>query len=811
MSSQRPKRQRPTCDHDDEIAALRRELVDQGRALAELRGEVAALRTERSGGVRDVPRSVPRSAAPAAPVPAARVSQPQLVASQGLAPVDHESSSEAKIALYRTLFAGRDDVYARRWESASQGTSGWSPAHRGFRGTPRDQREYLPLSDDVVRGHLEGRETVGLYPLLLDDTCQLLVCDFDQATWQLDAQAYVEAADAVGVPTAVEVSRSGAGAHVWTFFTAPVSASRARAMGASLLREAIARRGELDLASYDRFLPSQDHLPERGFGNLVALPLQGRCRREEGTTVFVDPRTFEPWADQFVFLSSLSRMTPARVSQLADELQPVTVGPDTRLYRSSVHHADPPAPEMIQARLAGMLAIPRAGIPPGLYATLKHLATLDNPAFHKNESLRLSNHATPRLIRCYVEDLEHLHLPRGLVEQATAIVEEAGSRLAVVDERTEPGSIDLAFRGEFRETQRRAVEVMSGHELGVLEAPPGTGKTVMACALIARHATPTLVLVDRKPLLAQWRERLGAHLGVDAGQIGGGEQRPTKVVDIAMVQTVTRNEAAADLLDGYGLVVVDECHHVPAPTVERAIRNLEVRRWLGLTATPQRPDGLEEIMVMQCGPIRHRITQSASNLARTLRVHRTELTIGPSTDGLARGEVLALVNASLVEDERRTEQICRDVANAVEAGRNCLVLSSRTEHVDALADRLRRTGLEPLTLYGSLKPKQRQDVHDRLAEDGQQLLIATDRYIGEGFDCPRLDTLFLTFPISARQRIIQYVGRILRDHPGKDVAEVHDYLDEHVPMLEAMYRRRLAGYKQLGFTPELVPRPIPSA
>ena len=798
MSADHPDQRPSPCDHEDEIAELRRQVAAHEEALTELRRELATLRSSsRDDPSPPPPQPVPAAATSRDPAP---VPQPERVVSRRAASVTHESSAEAKIALYRSLFDGRADVYARRWENPSKGSSGWSPAHRGSWNTPRDQRQYLPLTDEVVRGHLEGRDTIGLYPLLVGDTCRLLVCDFDKSSWKLDAQAYVEAADAAGVPAAAEISRSGNGAHVWTFLTAPVSASQARAMGAGLLRDAMARRGELDLESYDRFFPSQDYLPDRGFGNLIACPLQGECRRDRGTTVFVDPRTFEPVTDQFVFLSSLARMTPAEVGRVVDDLRPVAVGPDTKLYRSAVR-ADLRPPETIDARLAGMLAIRRAGIPPGLYATLKHLATLHNPAFYKNENLRLSNHATPRFIRCYVEDLEFLYLPRGLVEQATGLVEEAGSRLVIIDERPEPEPLDLAFAGEFRAAQERAVEVMSAHELGVLEAPPGTGKTVMACALIARHATPTLVLVDRKPLLAQWRERLATHLGVDPGQIGGGKQRQTRIVDIAMVQTVTRNERAADLLDGYGLVVIDECHHVPAPTLERAVRNLDARRWLGLTATPQRPDGLKDIMVMQCGPIRHRITQSASDLDRRLQIHRTELTIDDSTDGMTRGEVLALINASLVEDELRNEQICRDVSDAVGAGRNCLVLSSRTDHVDELAGRLSGLGLEPLVLYGSLKPAERRAVHERLAEDGQLLLVATDRYIGEGFDCPKLDTLFLAFPISARQRITQYVGRILRDQPGKDIAEVHDYLDAGVPMLAAMYRRRLPGYKELGFTP----------
>ena len=793
-----------------ELERLRRAFGAHARLIEDLRGEVDDLRDE-MGELRaeivelkvqlDAARPIrqleprPRAGSPSGVTPA----HPQVAAEGRAAHVDNHSQRGTKLARYRELFRGRDDVYARRWESPSQEKSGWWPVHAGNRNTPRDERRYLPLTDEVVAAHLEGRETIGLYPLLTDDTCELLVCDFDGTSWQLDVRAYVEVAEMVGVPTAVEISRSGEGAHVWTFFTARVAAADARAMGAALLREAIALRGELDLDSYDRFFPSQDHLPERGFGNLIALPLQGSCRRERNTTIFVDPRTFAPWPDQFAFLNSVRRATPAQVKQIVSQLRPVTVGPETQLHRSAIR-ADPAPPATIEARLGAMLAIRRAGIPPGLHATLKHLATLHNPEFHKNENLRLSNHATPRFIRCYVEDLEHLHLPRGLTEQATALVADAGSRLAIVDERVDPPTIDVRFTGELWETQVPAVAAMTRHELGILEAPPGTGKTVMACAVIAEHRRPTLVLVDRKPLLEHWRGQIRAHLGVDAGQIGGGKRRLTGTVDIAMVQTVTRSEDPGALLAGYGLVVVDECHHVPAPTVERALRRIEARRWLGLTATPRRSDGLTEIMLMQCGPIRHRLRPPPDDLGRSLLVHRTELTITDRTDGLTRREVLALCHAALIDDEVRTDRICRDVATAVDSGRNCLVLSGRTEHVEALADALRRHDLSPLVLHGGLRPQQRRDVHDRLADDGHVLLVATDRYIGEGFDCPRLDTLFLTFPISAPQRIVQYVGRILRAHPDKHDVEVHDYLDADVPMFAAMHRRRSPGYKQLGFS-----------
>ena len=788
----------PGCKHADTIAELRSEITAIRRELDELRSTVIGSEPviPRSGGAgRPSETPVPSSDATERSVQAPGRSEAGATSPAASTPM----SRGEKLTLYRALFAGRVDVYARRWENRAKGTSGWAPAHAGSWATPRDEREYVPLTDDVVAAHLEGRDTIGLYPLLSDDTCRLLVCDFDKSTWQLDAQAYCEAAAADGVPTATEISRSGAGAHVWVFFTAPVASADARAMGAALLREAIALRGELDLDSYDRFFPSQDYLPQRGFGNLVALPLQGRCRRDMNTTVFVDPVTFQPWADQFGFLGTVTRMTPEQVRRTLAKLRPVTVGPDTGLHRSNVR-PDPNPPPKIDARLGGMLAIRRAGIPPGLLATLKHLAVLHNPEFHKNERLRISNHATPRFIRCYHEDVEHLFLPRGLTEAAGALVAKAGSRLDVVDERAEAAPVELAFRGELSDVQTSAVDELARHGLGILEAPPGAGKTVMACALIALHRTPTLVLVDRRELVDQWRAQLRTCLDVDAGQIGAGKRHQTHIIDVATFQTIIRSTEPDQLLDGNGLVVVDECHRVAAPTVERTVRNVRARRWLGLTATPQRPDGLKEVMMMQCGPIRHRIDHIADGLARVLRVHETALRVDVGGDGLSRGELLALVYAAVIDDADRTSQICGDVADAMRQGRNCLVLSGRTDHVQALVDHLRDLGLDPLMLHGGLNRTQKRAVHARLIVDKQVLLIATDRYIGEGFDCPRLDTAFLTFPVSAPQRITQYVGRILREHPGKTIAEVHDYRDAGVPLLEAMYRRRYAGYKKLRFS-----------
>ena len=791
------------CEHAAEIAQLRRELADLRAEVGKLTSSVrvtsqqerSVVRAPATAELSNGPRSQDEPDAPA-PAPYPR---------GGLPYADRDSPEATKIALYRALFAGRHDVYAYRWENATTGEGGWAP--RRVPGSRKDDGQFLPLSDEVIEAHLtDSPQTAGLYVLLPDSTCRLLACDFDGHAWRLDAVAYVQAAQAAGVPAALEVSRSGEGAHAWVFFSEPVAAADARALGAALLREAMAIRGELGLESYDRFFPAQDFMPKKGLGNLIALPLQGRCRRRNGTTLFVDPRTLEPYADQFAFLSSIRRLGSAEVIDKTEELQPPVVGPATRLYRAPLA-GEPPAPEVVYAELTGMLAIRRAGLPPSLLASLKHLASLHNAEFYDKQRMGFSIWKTPRFLRCYEETLEHLYLPRGVQEQTQSIIEEAGSRLQIRDARPTPALLDLSFSGMLRdEAQENAVEVMARHELGVLVAPPGAGKTVMACALIACHSTPALVLVDRAPLLRQWQERLRTCLGLplgQIGQIGGGKSRRTGVVDVAMLQTVARHDDPAALLDGYGLVVVDECHHVAADTFEAAIKNIAARRWVGLTATPKRADRREQIMLMHCGPVRHRIA-AGSDLAKSLLIHPTKFTIRDDIDGDVPGLLSSVILPALAADDERTRQVCSDVAQAARRRRNCLVLTGRTSHVSVLVAGLRSQGLEPLALYGSLKPRERLAVLDRLdaAPDGGPplLVVATDRYIGEGFDCPRLDTLFLTFPVSSESPMTQYVGRILREHPGKPGVEVHDYADTKVPMLARMHGKRLTTYRRLGFT-----------
>jgi len=716
--------------------------------------------------------------------------------------VDASSAPEDKVGLFRALFAGRADVYAQRWENPSTKRAGWSPVtvdgHRS-----QGPRRYVPMDDAVIGAHLSGRIAAGVYPLVDGDRCWFLACDFDKGSWVLDALAFLEVCNDVGVPACLERSRSGNGAHVWVFFDEPVEAAVARRLGTGLLRETMALRAEVDLTSYDRLFPAQDFVPQKGFGNLIALPLQGWSRKR-GNAVFLDPASMTPWPDQWAFLSAASRLSAREARSIGDAIR-VAAGPGTPgpAYAARSRYPAPPAPPVVIATLEATLAVDRIGLPPALVASLKHLASLHNPEFYQREKLRLSTWNTPRMVRCYDEDLDRLYLPRGLLEEARRLIEAAGSRLEIDDRRPLSPTRAFSFTGELTAAQTEAVEALVNHDLGVLVAPTGAGKTVMACALIARVGVPTLVLVHTKPLAEQWRQRLGDLLGLkrcEIGQLGAGRIRRSGIVDLVTLQTLARRDDAAEIFAGYGLVVVDECHHLPAVTFERCVRAASTRRWVGLTATPRRRDGLEGILHMQLGPTRHTLSKDAATvlIRRDLVVHDT-LTDPDAPEDVGVQTILGL----LVADEERTRQICTDIADAHHRGRNVLVFTDRTGHLEALRVELSaRHSLDPAVLKGGMGKKRHAAVLDGLrSSDAPILLLATGAYLGEGFDLPRLDTVFLAFPISGRSRVVQYVGRVSRALPGKTSVEVHDYHDAIHPLLRRMHQRRLLAFKSIGFVP----------
>ena len=737
-------------------------------------------------------------------------------------------STDEKIALFRRLFRGRVDVYPIRWESKTSGKSGYAPAcgnewRPGICEKPRikcgdcGHRLMLPVSDDVIFGHLAGKHTVGIYPLLQDDTCHLLAVDFDEAEWREDARAFAQSSAELGVPVALEISRSGQGAHAWVFFSNPVSARDARRLGTAIITHTCARTRQLRLDSYDRLFPNQDTMPKGGFGNLIALPLQ-KAPRENGYSVFVDIE-LRPYADQWAYLATVVRMAP-------HDIEPTIVRATGGAHPLDVTFIDDedlstpwkraPAqgkrltgkmPTALTVTVANMIYFDKAQLPQALANRLVRLAAFQNPEFYRAQAMRMSVWDKPRVIGCAENFPKHIALPRGCLDPAMELLGDNGIRCEIRDERFVGDPIEITFAGSLRQDQESAVTAMLRHDTGVLCAPTAFGKTVMAAALIAHRGVNTLVLVHRTELLKQWQERLQTFLGVGkgvVGTIGGGQGRPTGKIDIAVMQSLTRKGEINSLVEFYGQVIVDECHHVGAVSFDAILRHAKAKFVLGLTATPIRRDGQQPIIFMQCGPIRHTAAPSEDaphDLAVTPRF-RSSLIDVPADAGIQD------VFRHLANDPSRTAAVAEEVATAAQQGRKVLVLTERTEHVNAIAKALGELVQAPFVLHGRMSKKQRATVIEQLSKlpgEAPRVLVATGRLVGEGFDHPALDTMVLAMPISWRGTLQQYAGRLHREHAAKTSVRIIDFVDAGHPALLRMWGKRQRGYRAMGYrmAPEL--------
>ena len=739
----------------------------------------------------------------------------------------HALSRQERVTLFRSLFRGRDDVFPLRWSSSAKEKSGYSPACAnewvpGVCDKPRVKcrdcsgRALLPLDDRVIEGHLLGDHVVGIYPLLPDETCFLLAADFDGESWQEDVAAFTETCRSFNLPVAIERSRSGNGAHAWFFFASALPAAVARKMGSFLLTETMDRRPGIGFKSYDRLFPNQDTMPKGGFGNLIALPLQ-KEPRSRGCTVFLDD-SMSPIADQWAFLASVRKIDVATVERLVEDaarqgrILGIRSTPDFENpgapWERTPSGKPPPMPialpPEVRATLRQELFIETRDLPPAALMRLKRIAAFQNPEFFKLERMHFSTVRVPRIIPCAREHTDHLALPRGCTDEAAQFLAENGSRLIVDDLRERGQPVPFTFRGTLTTEQDEAVRKVLAHDLGVLVAPPGSGKTVAGAFLVAARACSTLILVHRQPLLEQWVRQLSTFLGIDPGEVGrvgGGKREPNGRLDVAMVQSLARRDGADDLVASYGQVIVDECHHVSAASFERVMREVRAKYVTGLTATPFRRDGHEPILHMQCGPVRSsaaRAVMGGGELHRGLVCRRTDF----RWDGPEDAGIQAIYGA-LEQDERRNEAILDDVIAAVAQGRSPIVLTERRSHLDLLAARLERFVRHLVVLHGGMGKKERQALSERLAAipaDEERLLLATGRYVGEGFDDARLDTLFLVMPVSWRGTLVQYAGRLDRLHPGKTQVRIVDYADGNVPILAKMFEKRLRGYRKMGYS-----------
>lgn len=740
-----------------------------------------------------------------------------------------------KIALFLNLFGTRRSVFPKRWENEKTGKSGYAPAcdnewRPGICYKPKVKcaeclhQRFPSLDERAVEAHLRGTHTLGVYAIEIDDTCRFLAADFDGEGWRDDVLAYREAAERVGVTVAIERSRSGNGAHAWVFFADPVPATAARRLGTILVAKASALRPTLGLGAYDRLFPSQDTLSAGGFGNLIALPL-AKVPRQRGNTLFVDAQ-MEAFQDQWSYLAAIPRLSREGLDRILARIAPLSpLTPSLKSGLALDHDFDLQSDAAVldlshprirsgmlsgevTVRLDAQIHMPRS-LPAPVLAGLRRLATFSNPIFHEKLRLRFPTFDTPRFLFVGEWHPDRLVLPRGVLEQSISLLEAAGAIVVVQDGRQTGARVVWKFQGELRPEQETAVRTMLKKDTGVLCAPPGAGKTVMGCALIARVRTSALVLVHRAVLLDQWRETAMQFLGLKRKEIGVWRSRSprlTRQLDIAMLPSLSRAEDMAAVLAGYGLVIVDECHHVPATSFEAVLKACPSRRLYGLTATPNRKDRLEKLLFAQCGPIRHTLVNATAGEARIVKVRLTMLTLPPNVG--ARPPI-HIVWESLVQDEGRIALIVADLLSCVAMKRSPLVLADRKVYLDRLekAFGAHATGVACYRLDGQMGKKARREVLRQIAEhyDGGKpfVLFATASLIGEGFDLPRLDTLVLSMPLSFKGRLIQYAGRLHRLHDAKGDSLIFDYLDENHAITNAMFRRRLAGYKELGYRIEM--------
>ncbi len=753
--------------------------------------------------------------------------------------VNHYSPISEKIALFMSLFNGRSDVYARKWCS-KKGKSGYSPVCRnewrpGVCDRPRmkcykcPHKAHVPFSQTVVEFHLRGNLIAGIYPLLPGDTCHFLAMDFDEEGWEKDIAVIQRTCARFDIPVAVERSQSGNGGHVWFFFKQQHPAALARRFGTALLTHAMGKRHEIAFSSYDRLFPNQDTMPEGGYGNLIALPLQKKAR-EKGNSVFVD-ENFAPWPDQWAFLSQAPRLDEAQLNSVIAklvrglDLGELKTGPEEeatpwRTVRGKLTQDD--FSRSAKIIKSGMLYIDKKGFSQRALNTIKRLAAFKNPLFYKAQAMRLSTFGKPRVISCCDDHGTHLSLPRGCESDLQALLDEHGVNRKSTDE-TNPGKpIRVEFNGILKGEQQAAVKALLAHDIGVLAAATAFGKTVVGASLIAAKQVNTLVLVHRQQLVSQWRERLARFLVINEtlpepqakrgrkrkteiiGHLAAGKDRLSSIVDVALMQSLNRGGDVRECVKNYGMIIVDECHHVPAFTFEQILKKANAKSVYGLTATPGRPDGHHPIIFFYCGPVRYSVDAKKqaqkSPFNHCLIPRFTSFRAGAGKDG--KELTLHEIKERLVSDEIRNQLIVDDVVRSYETGRASLVLTGRKAHVADLGKRLQKKVDRVICLTGGMGDKESA----RIMADIQAIppgepfvLVSTGSYIGEGFDEPRLDTLFFAMPISWKGTLQQYAGRLHRICENKKEVQIYDYVDLHVRMLERMYGKRLKGYAAIGY------------
>lgn len=717
-------------------------------------------------------------------------------------------------------------------------------------------RQYKELTGQVLYEHLLGikedaSDVVGLYPMFPDETINFLVFDFDchddlnggddganiDLEWVAEVNAFRKICENNEVPILVERSRSGKGAHIWIFFEKPILASIARRFGTALLTKGAESVNIRSFKYYDRMLPAQDHIPlntktgKPGLGNLVALPLQGQALKL-GNSAFID-ENWNAYPNQWECLKEVKKLSSETVEERIKEWSAEGIlgvlstdfeadtekANDTKPWKKgnqALHKED--VSTIVEIVIADKVYISTESMKPRMQNALRRIAAFSNPDFYKKVAMGLSTKGIPRIVFCGYDDAGYICIPRALLDSVINRFNDVDISFTLTDNRCTGMPLDVSFNGTLYEEQMRGAKAILEHDNGILAATTSFGKTVVGAYMIAQRKTNTLILVHNTEIQKNWIEDLNKFLNINAelpeyqtktgrvkkrksiiGKLYTGHNSMTGIIDVAIFSSLGRGAEIDPIIEQYGMVIMDECHHGAAQTVEDVIGSAKAKYVYGLTATPKREDGLEKKVFMQFGPIRFRYTAKEraekQGIDHFIYPRFTRLV---STSDIKVTEA----NRAVIECESRNEQIIADVENCIQNGRTPLVLTKYKEHAEILYQRLQGKVDHIYLLQGggSRKAKDEMRLQMRAVPDAESIvLVAIDKYIGEGFNFPRLDTMMLTMPAASEGNIEQFAGRLHRDYDTKTEVIIYDYVDSHIRVLEKMYHKRLRTYKKIGY------------
>jgi len=695
---------------------------------------------------------------------------------------------QTKIALFKSLFKGREDVFAKRWENDAK--SGYMPvyffdpyrlrAHKMKGGTFQNypDKTYLQLTDDQIAKHLNSEQVIGLYPLLPDNTSWFIASDFDEGDWITSCRMFIHACKEVSIPAYFERSRSGNGGHVWIFFDNPFAAYKSRRIILSLLTSSGIVSAFDKNSGFDRLFPNQDNLSGKGFGNLIALPLNG-ISLQQGNSCFIDPISLQPYTDQWKFIQQIEQVPIEHLEKLFSNLG---------------HNSEPESYiDILTITLKNNIQLNRNAITPTLFNFIKEELNFLNTEFIIKKNSGRNTFGTERYFRFIEEQGSNILLPKGFIGKVIRFCRDNSIAYNFIDQRKLNIPVSYSFQAILRPYQQVSIEAIYKKEMGVIVAPPGSGKTVIALKIVAEKQQPALIIVHRKQLALQWMERIEAFLGIaqkDIGKIGQGKISPGKQITVATIQSLAKVDFQ-NLSDIFGLIIVDECHHIPAETFRNSIGKFNSRYLYGLTAPPFRKYNDDKLIFIHLGEVIAEIKTnelSASNHPEII-IRNTQLDV-PFNAKTDRFETLSKI---LVHDSERNKLILRDVVVELNKGRKVVILTERKEHIDSLQQYLKQS-FETITLSGDDSESNRNTKWKLLKAGSYQALITTGQFFGEGSDLQNIQCLFLVYPFSFEGKLIQYMGRVQR---SEITPTIYDYRDIKIDYLNRMFLKRNVYYRKM--------------